>query len=208
MKLLILNGPRSPQLRGHCPPYRGTYRAHPTHCDEVPDDHEINRLFFWFLEEGGELGVVRDCSKALRFAELWNARAEQEGRFEVLEVEEGDAPPESGGHFIGFDLSSGYNSSLLAWGLDLTPGVSQLKEPIRELCGLLSRYYAPQLNGQGLFQSREVAVLCLRAMIALQDLSPNLFEGGNLREFRTVGLYAINTSETRIGHDATIATNY
>jgi hypothetical protein len=191
MKLLILNGPRSPRLHGHCPPYRGTYRAHPTHCAELSDASEINQLFFWFLEEGGELGVVRDLSKAQRFAELWNARLKQEDRFEVLEVVDGDATPESRGHFIGFDLSSGYNNSLLSWGLDRGDGVTQLTESVRELCDLLSRHYAPQLNTQGLFQTLDAASLCLRSMIALQSLSPNLFEGGDLREFRPVGLYAI-----------------
>jgi hypothetical protein len=44
-------------------------------------------------------------------------------------------------------------------------------------CSQASRHYAPQFNGQGLFQTWEVASLCLRAMTALQDLSPNLFEG-------------------------------
>lgn len=28
------------------------------------DEHEINQLFFWFLEEGGELGVVHRLRRA------------------------------------------------------------------------------------------------------------------------------------------------
>jgi hypothetical protein len=191
MKLLILDGYRDPRLRDQCPPYRGTYRAHPTHCDELPDHSEINQLFFWFLEEGGEPGMVRDLTKALRFAELWNARLKQENRFEIMEVVDGDGPSESGGNFIGFDLSSGYNNSLLSWGLKLSVGTNQLAEPIRDLCDLLSRHYAPQLNGHGLFQDFEAASLCLRSMTALQGLSSNLFEGGDLKEFRPVGLYAV-----------------
>ena len=191
MKLLILDGYRDPRLRGHCPPYRGTYRAHPTHCDELPDHSEINQLFFWFLEEGGQLGMVRDLGKALRFAELWNARLKEEHPFEVIEVADGDAPPESGGHFIGFDLSSGYNNSLLSWGLKLSVATNQLAEPVRDLCDLLRRHYAPQLNGQGLFQNYEAASGCLRSMTKLQGLSPNLFAGGDLREFRPVGLYTV-----------------
>jgi len=71
----------------------------------------------WFLEEGGELGVVRDLSNALRFAELWNTRLKPEDRFEVVEVVDGDANPKGNGYFLGFDLSSGYNNSLLSWGL-------------------------------------------------------------------------------------------
>jgi hypothetical protein len=197
MNLLILDGPRDPRP-GNNPLYRGTSRAHPSHCDELPDDHEINKLFFWFLEEGGQLGVVRDITKALRFAELWNARLKEKNRFEVVEVADGDAHPQSSGVFLGFDLSAGYNNSLLSSGLKQFLGVNQLREPVRELWDLVSRHYAPQLNGQGLFQTFEVASLCLRAMTALQDLSPNLFEGGNLREFRVVGLYSVAREDSRL----------
>jgi hypothetical protein len=152
-------------------------------------------LFFWFLEEGGELGAVRDVSKALRFAELWNARLREKDRFEVVEVTDGSTRPQSNGKFIGFDLSAGYNNSLLSSGLKQFLGVNRLAEPVRELCDLMNRYYAPQLNGQGLFQTLEIASLCLRSMIALQDLSPNLFEGGSLRDFRPVGLHAVDSKD-------------
>lgn len=198
MNLLILDGPRDPRSSNN-PQYRGTYRAHPSHCDNLSDDQEINKLFFWFLEEGGESGVVRDVTKALRLAQLWNARL-KENRFEVVEIADGDMHSQSSGIFMGFDLSAGYNNSLLSSGLKQFLGVNQLREPIRELWDLVSRHYAPQLNGQGLFQTLEVALLCLRAMTALQDLSPNLFEGGNLREFRPVGLYRIaEDQETHSG---------
>jgi hypothetical protein len=146
-------------------------------------------LFFWFLEEGGELGMVRNLDKALRFAELWNARLKPEDRFEVVEVVDRLAPSESIGQFIGFDLCSGYNNSLLSSGLTLGVGITHLAEPVRNIVDLLSRHYAPQLNGQGLFQDVELASLCLRDMIALQSLSPALYEGGDLTEFRPVGLY-------------------
>jgi hypothetical protein len=188
MKLLILNGPRD-RRTAYNPLYRGTYRSHPTHCDEVSDDHEINRLFFWFIKEGGQLGIVRDVQKARRFAALWNARLKESERFEVVEV--ADAEPGqscSGGTFLGFDLSSGYNNSLLAEGLRQSMGAQHLPEPIRELWDLTSRHYAPQLNAAGLFQTFELATLCLRSMTALQVLSPNLFEGEDLRHFRVVRL--------------------
>jgi hypothetical protein len=194
MRLLIVNGPRDPR----CPAYqsyRGTYRAHPTYCDGVPKDHELNKMFFWFLEEGGELGLVHDLTKAMRYVELLNTHLSHFSppytHFEVVEVTDGNTRPESNGNFIGFDLSAGYNNSLLSSGLKQFSGVNQLAEPIRELCDLMSRHYAPQLNAQGLFQTFEVASLCLRSMIALQDLSPSLFEGGDLREFRPVGLYTV-----------------
>lgn len=191
MKFLILNGSRDQRTTYH-PHYRGTYRSDPSHCDEVSDDDEINRLFFWFLEEGGELGVVRDLAKAQRFAELWNARLKQPERFEVVEVSDAEAEPlYHGGTFMGFDLSAGYNNSLLPGGLRPSMQAQKLPEPIRELCDLMSRHYAPQLNAIGLFQTLEIATLCLRSTIALQDLSPNLFEGGDLREFQPVRLHLV-----------------
>ncbi len=190
MGFLILDGP--PDLRpGRNPLYRGTCRAHPSHCDELPDDHEINTLFFWFLEEGGELGVVQNASKAIRFAELWNKHLKETDRFEVVEVTDGEANLQSSGRFIGFDLSAGYNNSLLSWGLKQFAAANKLTEPVRSLCDLLVRHYAPQLNGQGLFQTIEIASLCIRDMRALQTIFPNLFEGGDLSEFKPVGLYSI-----------------
>jgi len=192
MNLLVLDGPRDPRP-GTNPLYRGTYRAHPTHCETAPDDDEINRLFFWFLEEGGELGVVKDPLRALRFAELWNKRLVA-GRFEVLEATESSARPESDGHFIGYDLSAAYNNSLLVSGLRSLESINLLPLPVREMLDLLNRHYAPQLNAQGLFQSIEVACLCLRSMVALQVLHPNLFEGGDLRDFQPVGLYRVTSA--------------
>jgi hypothetical protein len=188
MNLLILNGPRD-RRAGTNPLYRGTYRSHPTHCDDLPDDSEINQLFFWFLETGGELGVVGDLSKAHRLAELWNARLPMDDHFEVVEVTTSEMNPQSGGQFVGFDLSSGFNNSLLVAGLKLSLDLSGLTKPIQNLYKLLSRHYAPLLNSVGLFQSSDDASHCLESIVALQELSPNLFEGGNLKNFYPVGLY-------------------
>lgn len=192
MNILILNGPRD--TRTACNSlYRGTYRAHPTHCDQLPDDAEINRLFLWFIEEGGELGLVRDVTKARRFADLWNARLNKAEHFEVVEATDSDNTPTHGGTFLGFDLSAGYNNSLLAEGLMPSISAKHLPGPIREFWNLIGRHYAPQLNRQGLFQTLETANSCLCSMTALQDLSPNFFEGGDLRDFRPVGLFAIGS---------------
>jgi hypothetical protein len=189
MNLLLLNGPSSPEL-GRNPHYRGTDRAHPTYCDSLPKQHEINRLFFWFLEEGGESGVVHDLEKAKRYAELLNLLVKEQS-FEVIEVVDGSATPGCGGQFLGFDLSLHYNRSLLQWGFKSLPGLHTLPGPIHELCELLNRYYGPQLNGSGLFETYDVATSCLRSMIALQTLSANLFEGGDLERFRVIGVYHV-----------------
>ncbi|MGB2676543.1 MAG: hypothetical protein WAN12_05615 [Candidatus Acidiferrum sp.] len=201
MKLLILNGARDSRP-GLNPGYRGTYRAHPSHCDELPDEHEINRLFFWFLEEGGELGVVQDLPKAQRFAELWNARLNESQRFEVIEATDLGTTPSPRGSFIGFDLSAGYNNSLLAEGLKQSVGATHLPEPIREFWDLICQHYAPQLNRQGLFQTLETANLCLRSMTALQRLSPNFFEGGDLSDFHPVRLHAVSVGGAPVGPQA------
>jgi hypothetical protein len=191
MKLLILDGPREPRSALW---YRGTYRAHPTHCDALSDTDEINILFSWFIEEGGELGVVSDCKKALRFAELWNARLTIEKHFEVVEVTNGEAAPEVGGSSVGFDISAGYNYSLLSWGLEVPAGMREIDWRVRDLYNLLSRHYRPQLNSRGLFDTAEIAGLCLSSLKALQGFHPNLFESGSLEEFRVTGLYQVRRS--------------
>lgn len=204
MHLLILNGPASLRCSVN-PRYRGTHRAVPSHCDAVPDDDEINRLFVWYLREGGEEGIVGDAAKALRFAELWNARLPKSEQFEVVEVIEGNMNPSSGGTLLGFDISSGLAGySLLAGWLSEVPKVEDLPDAIWELSNLLSRYYTPQLNEHGLFPTRELAAMCLRSMAALQSLSPNLYESGDLRKFGVVGVYLLEKrqdgTQARVGH--------
>ena len=190
MKLLILNGPRDTRAAKYLI-YRGTYRAHPTYHDGFPRDHEINNLFFWFLEEGGELGLVHDFSKAARYTELLNQNPLLGYRhFELVEATDGNPAAGEGRQQLGFDVSAGYNNSLLWWGLETTPSANGLSEPIRELMNLVHRFYAPQLNRHGLFETAEIASQCLRSMDALQSLSPNLYEGEDLEtSFQAAGLY-------------------
>ena len=196
MKLLILNGAREPRT-ANASRYRGTYRAHPTHCDALPETDEINLLFSWFIQEGGELGVVSDRRKALRFAELWNTRMSAQDRFEVVEVTDGEMSPETGGFLKGFDISAGYNYSLLSWGLEVPASAQKLDWRVRDLYELLGRHYRPQLNSRGLFEKGELAGLCLRSLRALQGFCPNLFESGNLEEFQVTGLYGVGCSGTQ-----------
>jgi len=191
MKLLILDGPRDTRSV-ECSGYRGTDRAHPTYCDALPESHEINRLFFWFLQAGGELGVVGDLNKALRFAELWNAQISGQGTFEVVEVTDGDASPESGGTLLGFDLSAGYNNSLLPCGLKSGPKADAIPATVWDAWESIRRSYIPELNCNWLFQSADISSTCLQEMITIQDALPNFFEGGDLRSFQTTGLYRVS----------------
>ncbi len=193
MKLLVLDGPAYP---GGDPNYRGTFRAVPSYCTQVPPDHELNRLFIWYIEEGGERGVVSDCVKACRFAELWN---EQLGvpKFEVIEVTDGVIPPESKNRFIGFDLSAGYGYSLIGAGGLREASSDDVSSEVKDLCELMSVHFKKLLNVHGLLQTYEDAYLCLRAMKALQRIQPNLFEGGNLSEFRVVGVHVVCPEKER-----------
>ncbi|MCY2929591.1 MAG: hypothetical protein NTV86_08875 [Planctomycetota bacterium] len=185
MNLLICDGPAYP---GGNPRYRGTYRAVPSYCDNLPPDHEINRMFMWYLEEGGESGVVRDLSKACRFADSWNTHLGQRA-FEVIEVTEGEAPAETTGEFLGFDLSAGYGFSLLGAGGLMERGRQALQEPVGSIDELMTKHFGPLVNHNGLFAVYESAAFCLRVMAALQRIHPGLFESGDLSDFEVVGIH-------------------
>jgi hypothetical protein len=132
----------------------------------------------WFLEEGGELGVVHTLSKARRLAELWNVRSANTF-FEVVEVSD-RAFSEATGVRLGFDLSAGYNNSLLTTGLArFVLPAGMIEKSMETAWDQLTRRFAPLLNDKGLFENAAVAQECLVAMEAIQSLSPNFFEGGN-----------------------------
>jgi hypothetical protein len=192
MNLLILNGARTPRAAKNSQ-YRGTYRAHPTYLNSAGDEDEVNQLFFWFLEEGGELGLVHDPVKALKYAALLNERLGGTSRFEVVEATKGDAVPQAGVEFLGFDLSAGCNNSLLWWwGPEAPMARGALPEAIHELGNLIHRCYGPRRNEHGLFQELQIATECLRSMDALQQLSPNLYEGESLQSnFEEIALHLV-----------------
>lgn len=170
--------------------YRGTYRSHPTFCRNHAEGDEVNRLFFWFLDEGGESGVVHDVARALRYAQLLNEQHDGE-RFEVVELVEPEAiEPEAPGRLLlGFDASLGFATSLLVTGLRSFAPVNRLAWEIVEIADLITRFYAPQLNAQGLFQTPEMAALCIKSMMALQRLHPNLYEGDD--RFRAIAVFLV-----------------
>lgn len=189
MKLLILDGSVSPKDRLN-PTYRGTYRAHPLYDDSRTDEHEINQMFRWFIEEGGELGVVHDPRMALTYAELCNKHFPSK-HFEVIEVVLGKGGSSAGGKFLGFDLSQGYNNSLIFGGLK-TKYPPNTHDPVDVLWRVVSSFFAPQLNKYGLFSDFDTASFCLDSMIALQSLKDNMFEGDDLAKFKVVGIYLLS----------------
>jgi hypothetical protein len=168
--------------------YRGTDRKGPVHCDALPEDHEINRLFVWYLEET-ESGFVHDLAKARRYAELCNQNCPGK-RFEVIEVTDGKTTPTDSAQLLGFDISfGGGGDSLIFLALLAGPSERIPDEPIDLLSDLIRRYFCPKLNEFGLFRTFEDASHCRRAMIALQSFHPNFYEGGDLEVFTVTGVY-------------------
>jgi hypothetical protein len=114
--------------------------------------------------------------------------------FEVVEFTRGAEVSESGGQFAGFDLSNG-GLSLLCWGfLTESDHVGEVPEPIVALSLLLARFFEPQLNENGLFQTIDSASFCLRAMSALQNLHHGLYESEretDLHEYEVMGIYLL-----------------
>jgi hypothetical protein len=144
----------------------------------------------WYLQEGGEIGIVHDLDKARRFAALCS-RCFTTKQFEVIEVTDGHSSPCLAGDFLGFDLSQGYNNSLLCWGLE-TKAPAMNDEPVQVLWKVIARLFSPKLNANGLFSDIDEAVTCRRSMIAIQALKENFFEGDDLAKFKTVGVYRVS----------------
>jgi hypothetical protein len=186
--LLILDGAMYPKMKPN-PAYRGTCRMCPTHFDNLPEEHEANLLFYWFLEEGGELGVVHDERKARQLCNFCNTFGTDKS-YEVVEAVVDNSKPVHEGEFLGFDISQGLNNSLLWWGLTATvPEKNGL--PVRVLANVIFGLFSERLNDSGLFPDIETAISCRSALIALQALEPNLLEGDSLEKFAVVGLFRI-----------------
>lgn len=145
MRLLILNGPRDPYIDASTT-YRGTYRAHPTFTDAYPDHHPVNLLFAWFIDEGGENGVVRNLERALEYSRVLNACSCSQSHYEVVEVVSRDEEPESCGTLLGYDLSSGCSNSLLYYGLNYDTNSPGLSLDTRDLLENIQHRFSPLLN--------------------------------------------------------------
>lgn len=188
-EFLILNGPRYPSRSPNLA-YRGTFRRAPGYFENLPEDHEANGLFLWFLQEGGELGIVHDRQKARRLRDFCNSCGSG-GKFELVEVTDGEKGPFFGEEFLGFDLSQGLNNSLLWAGLDRqVPGDPGL--PIRVLTNTIFRLFSKELNSNGLFSTFETAMQFRASLVALQALEPNLFESDALEKFKPLSIFLLD----------------
>jgi len=193
MDFLILE--RRPNLgpRFVDPAYRGTLRRPPSYRDEVPESHEVNQLFQWYLDEGGESGVVHNFDRAQAYATKLN-RLSSEAEFEVVRVARNAAESEQAGYFLGFDISAGFYASLIR-NILLPDSVAHAKtgdtfdDGVRQLSKLHRSYFWPFLNEFRLFDDFDKASFCLRTLVALNDCRPNWIEGSNLSEYQIVALY-------------------
>lgn len=172
--------------------YRGTFRERPPYGDGLPDGAEYNRLFHWYCEEGGESGVVDDLDRARALLRLLRADVRRKD-FELIEATRATEKPRVGGELLGYDLSCAWSYSLLCWGLDLRQAqqAPELSSAIRDLSALIEAHFKPLLNERGLFSEEGTADFCLRSMMALQALSPGLWENEEASDFEVVAIFKV-----------------
>ncbi len=172
--------------------YRGTDRVTPYYVDSLSEDHQVNQCFLWYCEEGGELGVVHNFTRAKELVLAYHELRPPQ-HFEIVEVAK-NGDHQSSGEFLGFDLSAGYNDSLLSWGLEI--GNARSSDSIRDdrylliqpLLHLIQEFFQKKLNSNGLFDNYEDASFCLDCMMALQGVYPSLWENEDVK-FEVVGLW-------------------
>jgi len=191
MKYLVLNGvTQRKDLRFA---YRGTDRNSPRYCSSLPAEHEFNQLWLEAIKEEQNTGGISDLAKAQRYAELSN-RYFPDMHFEVIGISMDNDASAGGGQLLGYDIGSGESLIVLA-ALPFGPIQYGSDEPAIILNEMIRRHFHPKLNEFGLFRTSEDAEECRRAMIALQSLRPNFYEGGSLELFREsfkiTGVYLI-----------------
>jgi hypothetical protein len=176
------------------PAYRGTDRVIPHHVDSLGEEHPVNQAFRWYCEEGGEFGLVHDLARARELVRAYK-KLQPSQHFEMIEVSS-QRHYQPTGMFLGFDLSAGYNSSLLSWGLDLSnvkpsePIIDEKYILIQPLVRLIQEFFQKRLNSNGLFDDYEDASFCLSCMMALQRIYPDLWENEEVT-FEIVGLWRL-----------------
>ncbi len=114
-----------------------------------------------------------------------------------LRVQVSSYTPLIDAEFLGYDLSCGFHFSLLAQGLEVSEEQksswaedSKLRI-LLPLVQLIAAHFVPKLNANTLFDSCQDAEFCLKCMMALQKLYPNLWEGDKA-VFEIVGLYKVD----------------
>jgi hypothetical protein len=169
--------------------YKGTYRTSPYYVEEFPEESEINQLFLWYIGTDEELEIISDIEKAKKIVELYKNLTPPQ-IFDVVRVLEVNEPLPENEEFLGYDLSCGYYSSLLSWGLDIDnegEEEDRLLKQISPLISLVKKHFKPLLNKNSLFDDSETAKFCLECLMALQDIVPGIFENEEVI-FEVIGL--------------------
>lgn len=208
MRLLVIGEPVGKGIPKKRPVYRGTYRDRPYYCDQFGEDHEVNRAFFWFIQNGREetandLDIVQDLGRAREIAAVYKRYAGQE--FEVIEVTLENEEPSAGEQFLGYDLSRGFFNSLLWYGLDICydrmggwdSERADLLRVIQPLVCLVEHYFKPRLNANGLFDDYKTAKWCLDCMTSIQTICPDWFESGE-NNFEVVCLHKVKVERAEL----------
>jgi hypothetical protein len=169
--------------------YKGTYRTSPSYIEELPENSEVNKLFRWYIDVGGELEIISDIEQAKKIVEIYKNLTPPQ-IFEVVRILEVNEQPLENEEFLGFDLSCQYYYSLLSWELDIVNKKiekDRLIQQILPLIKLVKKYFKPLLNKNCLFDDSETAKFCLECLMALQDIKPGIFEDKE-EIFEVIGL--------------------
>lgn len=175
--------------------YRGTDRATPTYCVELPAEHPANQAFFWYTNESYPDGAVYDRIAAERLIHTY-ASLESPQCFELIEAVQGQETPTLGQEQLGYDVVHQYHYSLLSWGLVLVgePAPSLPDDDrywqLVPLLRLIQQFFQPRLNQHGLFDDPETAQFFLDCMLATQAVRPALWEHEEVK-FQVVGLWKV-----------------
>ena len=147
--------------------------------------------------------MVHSLENAQRLVQVYR-QIDPPQLFEVVEVVRETETPEVGTEFLGIDLSAEFNYSLLACAIEFHGRRDGPEDEIHLPCEfpallrLLKAYFAPRLNGYGLFTTQQDASFCLECMIALQRFYPGLWESPEVN-FECVGLYLVQARATASG---------
>jgi len=147
-----------------------------------------------------ELLMVGELAVCRRLVDAY-ASVEPPRQFEIVEITVDNLQPEAPvTEFLGFDLACGYHISLLSHGLDLCGPIDEtwqedeLLFDLLPLIRLIEAHFQPQLNANCLFDDYQVACFCLEAMMAVQKVRPNLWEGGHC-VFEVLGIWRVKSEE-------------
>ncbi len=177
--------------------YRGVERTTPSgrYLDYIDERHPVSEMFFWHVYAVNEFGILQSPANATRLIKSYQT-LDTPIHFELIEITEEGENPSAGTEFLGYDLASNFNLSLLTGGLRVCD-LPLIKTPsediifvIMPLLCLVERFFRPQLNSNGLFDSAETANYCLECLIALQKIRPNLFENDQFI-FNTIGIWKV-----------------